>query len=148
MLCLGLLAALACAGQTVVSQSHITGAGGRLASGYIVISAETPFSAADGVWVDTGQVTVRLVNGAFSVNLEPADTASPAGVNYRVTWNLDGARPRSEEWSVPTSPAALGVGAVVSTAGVFRYLSGYTWSAMTAEKWAAMTAPLWSGLTR
>ena len=106
-------ASMAMAGPTTVAQSKITAGNGRdLASGTITITATVAFAAADGAWVDTQPLTVPVINGAISIQLEPTDTATPSGVSYRVRWQLDNAQGRTEYWVVPTSNTALGLTAV------------------------------------
>jgi hypothetical protein len=98
---------------TVVSESHLVAANGRLAAGSLDIAPKVAFSAADGARVAVPS-TIKLVNGAFSVTLEPGDTGTPANVHYVVTWRLDGARPHTEEWAIPTTAAVLHVADVLT----------------------------------
>lgn len=108
-----LSAAAAIAGPTTIAQSKITsGNGQQLATGKITITASAPFLAADGTWVDTTPLTVPVINGAFSTQLEPTDTATPSGVSYLAKWQLDGAAPRTDNWLVITSSSALNLAGV------------------------------------
>jgi hypothetical protein len=88
-----------------VAQSKITaGDGAHLATGKITITASVAFLAADGTWVETTPLIVPVINGAFSVQLEPG--------NYAAKWQLDGAAPRTDYWLVVTSSSALNLAAV------------------------------------
>ena len=111
-------AAMAAMGATTVTQSKITaGDGTHLATGKITVTASAAFLAADGTAVDTTALTVNVINGAFSVNLEPNDTGVPSGTSYTAVWQLMGAAQRTEHWVVPTSGTGLGLLAVrVNTA--------------------------------
>jgi hypothetical protein len=113
---LGLLwiaSALAAMATTTVSQTKITaGDGETLATGKITITATAAFLAADGTWVDTNPVIVKVINGAFTVNLEPNDTGVPSNTSYTAAWQLVGAAPRTDHWVIPTSGTALGLAAV------------------------------------
>jgi len=116
-LALLLPAVAAAVGPTTVAQAKITNGAQQLATGKITIVATTPFLAADGSWVDTTSLTVPVINGAFSVQLEPNDTATPSGGSYFVQWQLDGAKARTEYWVVATSGSALSLASVrVNTA--------------------------------
>ncbi len=101
---------------TTVAQTQIGAPDAQhLATGTITITATAPFTAADGVRVEMTPLTVEIRNGAFSVNLEPNDTGTPAGTQYVAVWALDGARSRTERWVVITSGSTLAVGDVVAT---------------------------------
>lgn len=109
------LAAFDCMGTTI-SETNVQAAGQAKATGYFTIQANMPFTAADGVRVDTVQRTVRLVNGGFSLSLEPNDCTGCTGSAYNIWWHLDGAKPRPETWQVPTSSSTLHTSAVIVNA--------------------------------
>jgi hypothetical protein len=115
-MCAGLQAA-----TTTITQTRITAPDGKhLATGTITITATTAFTAADSARVDTTPLVVRVVNGAFSVALEPNGDTS----QYVATWQLDGAKARTERWVVPTTSAVLAVDDVIVSTGTV--LSGGT----------------------
>jgi hypothetical protein len=102
-------AALAIAGPTTIAQSKITNGNGQgLATGTITVTASVAFLAADGTWVDTTPLIVAVINGGFSTQLEPNDTGTPFAT-YTAVWQLNGARPRTESWMVPTSNLVIGL---------------------------------------
>jgi hypothetical protein len=105
-----LAATMAMAARTTVTQSPIAGPGGRLASGTITITAVAPFTSINGVRVETTSLPVPVVNGAFTVSLEP----NPPGTVYQAHWQLDGGKPRDEYWSVPVSATPLHLDNVTS----------------------------------
>lgn len=57
--------------------------------------------------IQAGTLNAAVADGVLSVTLEPNDTATPAGLAYRVEYHLDGEEPRLEYWSVPTSTPAV-----------------------------------------
>ena len=92
-------------GQTTVAEPRVIGATGKLATGQIRITATTIFvSPADGETVGTYPVWVPVVNGAWSVVLEPNAPATAYAVHYQ----LSGAAARDEYWVVPSTTATLG----------------------------------------
>ncbi len=99
---------------TTIAETAMRVAGGRMATGYFLIKPSAPFTAASGVRVDGGEVRVDLVNGRFSVNLEPNDTGVPDSTRYLVTWVLVGAPERREVWNVSTSVSTLSINDVFS----------------------------------
>jgi hypothetical protein len=104
-----LLASWPAMAGTVIQETAIRGPNGALATGKIEISLTVPLTALSGVRVETRIDAFAIVNGRLSVTLEPNDTATPAGTQYWVTWKIDGARPRTEPWTVPTTAAVLRV---------------------------------------
>lgn len=140
-----LMLTLAAQAATLVTGS-IKVASGDVATGSCSIQATTPWTAAGGARIVGAPVLVRFTAGVFSVNLEPTDTASPAGQYYRVmcavplqtvsgrsvgpfTWG-----PRY--WLVPTSPATTTIGAVeLSTAPTWAQLlaGGVTWNQLLGQ---------------
>jgi hypothetical protein len=104
---------VALAASTTVAQSKITaGDGQHLATGKITITASAAFLAADGTWVETTPLSVPVINGAFSVQLEPNDTGIPSTTSYIAKWQLDGAAPRTDYWLVTTTGSTLSLAAV------------------------------------
>ena len=102
-----LLLAVSCASAaTTIAESNIIGPTGLLARGTITIAPTVPFAEPTGQYVAI-PVTIPVVNGHFSVTLEPNDVAIPANTQYIVTWRLDGQQPRTERWLVPTSLLTL-----------------------------------------
>ena len=126
--------------MTTVAEIAITAPDGTIASGYITITASPSFTAADGRRVEIN-ARVNVVNGRFSIALEPTDTASPVNSLYTVTWHLNNAAPRTEYWAVPTTNSVLGVVNVVTAASITT-LGTVTWSACAAPisgiTWAAI----------
>lgn len=104
------------AGQTrTIASAKITGPDGKhLAHGTITLTVTAPFQAADGAWVETSGLRVPVVNGAFSVALEP----NTNGTQYLAQWQLDGAKPRTDRWQVPAGDGTLGPGDVTVAAVV------------------------------
>lgn len=89
---------------TVAASRISSGQASQLAQGAITITPSQTFTAADSTVV-TGETTIPVVNGAFSVGLEP----TPAGVYYRAKWNLDNAQPEVQRWFVASTTATLGL---------------------------------------
>ncbi len=83
-------------------------ANGSPAQGILVITWPA-FVAADGTAVAPGSLDVTLgTNGALNVALSANAGATPAGVYYRVVYQLQPSEVRTEYWVVPTSsPATL-----------------------------------------
>jgi hypothetical protein len=84
-------------------------ADGIAAKGTVLISWPA-FTTADGYAVAAGSLSVPLGNGgAFSANLAPNTGAQPAGVYYKVVYQLSGQEPSTEYWVVPaTGSVAIG----------------------------------------
>ena len=139
-----ILCMMPAAGQTLVSESHITGRLGQPASGYLRIWPNTGFESVNGVRVETVQQRVPVVNGAFSVALWPNDTSTPSGTYYLVRWQLDGAAPRLEFWYVPTSGSPLNVQeveacvSIVGGVATIGACGGKTWAQMSSA-WSVTT---------
>jgi len=144
-------------GQTVVSESNITGASGQPARGWVRVWAAKPFTAAGGARVDTVQSRLRIVNGQFAVSLWPNDTSRPAGTYYMARWQLDGGAPRLEYWYVPTCGTALTVvqvqacvvGGAIGSCGLNVCGGGggnLSWTHLTNAQWTGMTNGQWTGM--
>ncbi len=61
------------------------------------------FTASNGSPVAANELTTPIVDGVFSVDLTPNDTAVPPGTSYKVVYTLDTAIEFSETWIVPES---------------------------------------------
>jgi len=94
---------------TVIAAASVTAADGSLATGTITITVTMPFTAADATYVSGVAATVEVVNGAFTVTLEPNDSGTPGNTSYRALWQLDGEAPRMQYWYVPTAVGTLGL---------------------------------------
>jgi hypothetical protein len=106
MLAILFAAGVLAAQPVTVTEPRLFSPAAGLAQGKIIVTASQPFTATDGVRVDIVPAVVYVLNGAFSVALEP----TPAGIWYFAAWQLDDAKPRTERWSVPTSgPVSVGV---------------------------------------
>src|SRR5271157_5924629 len=78
-------------------------ADGTTATGTVLISWPA-FTTADGKAVAAGSLSVHLGNGGtFAASLAPNTGAQPAGVYYRVVYQLTGQEPSSEYWVVPAT---------------------------------------------
>src|SRR5271166_7091057 len=78
-------------------------ADGAPATGTVLISWPA-FTTADGKAVAAGSLSVHLGNGGtFAASLAPNTGAQPAGVYYRVVYQLTGQEPSSENWVVPAT---------------------------------------------
>ena len=130
---------------TTISQTRIAaGDGKHLATGTITITATAAFTAADGVRVETTPLVVSVVNGAFSVALEPNDTGVPSGTQYSAVWQLTGARLRRDLWQVPTSSLGLAVGSVVVST-VTLPATIIQWQQLGQNGATTGMAPVWNG---
>lgn len=109
------LSAQVCPSCSTVAATSMQGAGQALASGTIVITASTSWTATDGTLVEPVSKTVSVSNGAFSVLLEPNDQSTSLGTFYQVVYHLSNAIKRNETWVVPTSSVPLTVSQVVYT---------------------------------
>src|SRR5687767_693470 len=88
------------AGTTITDTVY--GADGRLWNGRVVIQWNE--FATGTRTIAAGDREVRVRQGAFTTELEPNDTAAPAGTSYRATYLPDvGSRTLPvERWVVPT----------------------------------------------
>jgi hypothetical protein len=129
--------------KTTIAETQLTGPSGDPATGTIVITATAAFNALSGARVDTNPKTVKVINGRFSVALEPNDTGVPAGTQYSIVWQLDGARPRIEKWTVTTTALTLRVGDVVS--GAITAAETVSLAQVAQGGATAGQAPVWSG---
>ena len=84
-------------------------ADGMAAKGTVLISWPA-FTTADGKAVAAGSLSVQLGDGgAFSASLAPNTGAQPAGVYYKVVYQLAGQAPSTEYWVVgATSTTSIG----------------------------------------
>ena len=86
-------------------------ADGQVAKGTVLISWSA-FTTADGYAIAAGSLSVQLGNGgAFSASLAPNTGAQPAGVYYKVVYQLTGQEPSTEYWVVPAT-GSTSIGAV------------------------------------
>ena len=79
------------------------------AKGTVLISWPA-FTTADGKAVAAGSLSVQLGSGGtFAASLAPNTGAQPAGVYYKVVYQLAGQEPSTEYWVVPaTSSTSIG----------------------------------------
>jgi hypothetical protein len=102
-------------GLTTVSDT-IYRADGTAASGKVLISWPS-FQTAAGQAVAAGNLNVTIgAGGAFTAQLVPNLGANPAGVVYKVVYQLDDGTVRTEYWAVPTS-SPTGIAAIRTTPG-------------------------------
>ncbi|MGA9565997.1 MAG: hypothetical protein WBS19_10785, partial [Candidatus Korobacteraceae bacterium] len=86
-------------------------ADGTAARGTVLISWPA-FTTADGKAVAAGSSNVLLgTGGAFAASLAPNTGAQPAGVYYKVVFQLTGQEPSTEYWVVPAT-GSTSIGAV------------------------------------
>ena len=86
-------------------------ADGTLARGTVLISWPA-FTTLDGMAVVAGSMSVQLgTGGSFAANLAPNTGAQPAGVYYKVIYQLVGQEPSTEYWVVPATGSTT-IGAV------------------------------------
>ena len=85
-------------------------ADGTLARGTVLISWPA-FTTLDGMAVVAASMSVQLgTGGSFAANLAPNTGAQPAGVYYKVIYQLVGQEPSTEYWVVPaTGSTTIGV---------------------------------------
>lgn len=106
-----LLVSTASAAMSRISDTLYFQNGARY-NGSIYISASNTFLASDGRVVQRGTIRVTVVNGVFSVQLEPTDTGLPSGSYYSVSYQLTGGLAAPETWTVPTSTMTLALSSV------------------------------------
>lgn len=92
------------AARTVISDT-IYNADGTKPSGSVTITWGE-FTTAGGDSIRGDQITVAVKAGAFRVELEPNNGASPSGTSYAVRYFL-GRTSRLEHWVVPVSATAV-----------------------------------------
>lgn len=110
---LAIAVAMARGATVTVRETRVTGPdpAGR-ATGTLTITATRAFTSVNGTRVETVSKVAKVINGAFSVTLEP----NISGTAYKVQYDLDGGKPRTEFWVVTAgllSPAS--VDAVLAT---------------------------------
>jgi hypothetical protein len=109
-------AAAAVAAPTQIRDTGYTSFGGVLFSGSLIINGPD-MTTADGRTVHRWQQSYVISSGAVSIDLEPNDTATPAGTSYSVVYRPASGTPWSERWVVPTSASPLKINQVrVATA--------------------------------
>ena len=108
----GMLAAPPMGGPSTTQVNDIVyRADGIAAKGTVLISWPA-FTTADGYAVAAGSLSVQLGNGGlFSASLAPNTGAQPAGVYYKVVYQLTGQEPSTEYWVVPAT-GSIGIGSV------------------------------------
>jgi len=86
-------------------------ADGTAAKGTVLLSWPA-FTTADGKAVAAGSLNVQLGSGgAFTASLAPNTGGQPAGVYYKVVYQLAGQEPSTEYWVVPATGSTT-IGAV------------------------------------
>jgi hypothetical protein len=82
------------------------------AAGGVALISWPAFTTADGKAVAAGSLSVQLGNGgAFAASLAPNTGAQPAGVYYKVVFQLASQEPSTEYWVVPAT-GSTSIGAV------------------------------------
>ena len=99
------------AAPTQIRDTGYTGFGGVLFSGTIIITGPS-MTTADGRTIERWQQSFQVSNGVISIDLEPNDTATPAGTSYSVVYRPQRGTSWSEFWVVPTSASPLKVNQV------------------------------------
>lgn len=125
--------------RTIAAAKIAGGDGKHLATGTITFTPTAPFQAADGTWVEQVDLVVKVVNGAFSVALEP----NVNGTQYLAKWQLDGAKPRTDHWAVPAGTGTLKPGDVMATPAVPAVTIPLSQLAQSGAQIGQ--APLWNG---
>jgi hypothetical protein len=69
-------------------------------------------TTADGRTIEPWQQSYTISNGVIAIDLEPNDTATPAGTSYSVLYRQQKGATWSEFWVVPTSASPLKVNQV------------------------------------
>ena len=99
------------AAGTQVQDTGYIGINGALFTGRITITTPN-MTAADGRTLYRSVQSFTIANGVIAVNLEPNDTATPAGTSYYVVYRSTTGTSWSERWVVPTSASPLAVSQV------------------------------------
>jgi len=102
------VAVVAMAAPTEIRDTGYTGFGGTLFSGRITVTAPD-MTTQDGRTVNRWEQSYTITSGVISVDLEPNDTATPAGTSYMVIYRPKSGQAWSERWVVPTSATPLRV---------------------------------------
>jgi hypothetical protein len=90
--------------------------GGTLASGRILVSAPSTFTAADGTVVpNTTLITVTVTNGVLSVSLVPNANSTPVGTYYKAQYILTNGT-FTENWIIPLSGTPINLLAIRTAA--------------------------------
>ena len=111
LLLLLFLATVAKATPTQIRDTGYTGFGGTLFSGRITVSAPD-MTTQDARTITRWEQSYTITNGIISVDLEPNDTATPAGTSYVVIYRPRSGLAWSERWVVLTSATPLRVNQV------------------------------------
>lgn len=100
---LSVLTAQASYGALVTITGTITRPDGTHPSGSMNIQSQAFTNAQGQIIHSVNILNVPIVNGVFSVALEPNIGASPDGTSYRVTYSLAGSIVQNWRWFVPVS---------------------------------------------
>lgn len=106
-----LIAGAAHATPVPIRDTGYTGFGGTLFSGRITITAPD-MTTQDDRTINRWEQSYMIVDGAISIDLEPNDTAVPAGTSYIVVYRPRNGQAWSERWVVPSSASPLKVNQV------------------------------------
>jgi hypothetical protein len=114
-----IIAANCYAGLVTISDTLRTPTNG-LYSGTVTVALNSPGRAqplynSSNQSLTGWQATVRVTNGAFSIQLEANDTITPVGTSYNAKYVPTSGSAWDETWVVPTSGSALPVRTVRST---------------------------------
>src|SRR5665811_1159170 len=101
LLLLLFVAMVAQATPTQIRDTGYTGFGGTLFSGRITVSAPD-MTTQDARTITRWEQPYTITNGIISVDLEPNDTATPAGTSYVVIYRPRSGLAWSERWVVLT----------------------------------------------
>lgn len=98
-------------GATEIRDTSYTSINGGLFSGRITITGPD-MTTADGRTVQRTVQSFTITNGVIAFDLEPNDTAMPAGTSYHVVYRSTSGLAWSERWVVPTSATPLKISQV------------------------------------
>ena len=111
LLLLLFVCAAAKATPTQIRDTGYTGFGGTLFSGRITVGAPD-MTTQDGRTIHRWEQSYIISDGVISVDLEPNDTATPAGTSYVAVYRPKSGLAWSERWVVLTSATPLRVNQV------------------------------------
>lgn len=106
-----LLSPLWCGAGTVIQDTIYTGFPPQVFQGRLTISGP-PMTTQDGRMISRWSRDFLISDGKIEVELEPNDTATPAGTSYYVVYRPKSGVAWSEYWVVPTSATPLTIGQV------------------------------------
>lgn len=90
--------------QTVQISDTLYNANGTAASGRIIVSAGTPFTASDGTAVGLGVIQYTIPStGVINLSLYANVGATPSGTSYQARYVLTSGAQYTETWVVPAS---------------------------------------------